>query len=50
MALECRRPLGHQAPTWQPVTFEKTAFIRVGSYTKKLQDHPALQVRLWNKL
>ncbi len=39
-----------QAATWQPVTFEKTAFIRVGSYTKKLQDHPALQVRLWNKL
>ena len=34
----------------QPVTFEKAAYIRVGSYTKKLQDHPALQARLWNKL
>ena len=34
----------------QPVSFEKTAYIRVGSYTKKLQDHPALQARLWNKL
>ncbi len=34
----------------QPVVFEKTAYIRVGSYTKKLQDHPALQARLWNKL
>ena len=39
-----------QPAVLQPVTFEKTAFIRVGSYTKKLQDHPSLQVRLWNKL
>ena len=35
---------------FQPVTFEKMAYIRVGSYTKKLQDHPPLQARLWNKL
>ena len=34
----------------QPVTFERNAYIRVGSYSKKLQDHPALQSRLWNKL
>ncbi len=34
----------------QPVTFAKNAYIRVGSYTKKLQDHPAIQARLWNKL
>ena len=39
-----------QPAVMQPVDFEKNAFIRVGSYTKKLQDHPALQARLWNKL
>ena len=39
-----------QPATIQPVAFEKTAYIRVGSYTKKLQDHPALQSRLWSKL
>ena len=39
-----------QPAVMQPVAFEKAAYIRVGSYTKKLQDHPALQARLWNKL
>lgn len=39
-----------QPALWQPVTFENVAYIRVGSYTKKLQEYPALQVRLWNKL
>lgn len=39
-----------QPAVMQPVAFEKTAYIRVGSYSKKLQDHPALQARLWNKL
>ncbi len=34
----------------QPITFEKNAYIRVGSYTKKLQDYPTIQARLWNKL
>lgn len=33
-----------------PVKFMKTEYIRVGSYTKKLIDYPALQVRLWNHL
>lgn len=33
-----------------PVRFMKTEYIRVGSYTKKLIDYPALQVRLWNHL
>lgn len=33
-----------------PVTFEKNDYIRVGSYTKKLSDYPALQVQLWDKL
>ena len=33
-----------------PVMFEKVDFIRVGSYTKKLVDYPALHSRLWDKL
>lgn len=33
----------------QPVTFEKTDYIRVGSYTKKLNEQPALQTQLWDK-
>ena len=34
----------------QPVTFQKTEYIRVGSYTKKLRDYPPLQSRLWSRL
>lgn len=34
----------------QPVTFKKVEYVRVGSYTKKLKDYPALQSRLWNRL
>ena len=34
----------------QTVTFEKTDYIRVGSYTKKLSDHPTLQAKLWERL
>ena len=30
--------------------FEKIDYIRIGSYTKKLVDYPALQSRLWDKL
>jgi len=33
-----------------PVTFEKTEYIRVGSYTKQLKEFPSIQARLWNKL
>ena len=33
-----------------PILFEKQEYIRVGSYTKKLKDYPAIQARLWNKL
>lgn len=33
-----------------PVSFEKTEYIRIGSYTKQLKDFPAVQARLWNKL
>lgn len=35
---------------YQTVTFEKTEYIRVGSYTKKLNDYPELRVRLWDRL
>lgn len=34
----------------RPVTFEKEAYVRVGSYTKALRDVPALEARLWDKL
>jgi len=39
-----------QAAAAQPVDFEKIPYIRVGSYTKKLQEYPALQSRLWSKI
>lgn len=32
------------------VTFQKVEYIRVGSYTKKLKDHPTLEMKLWDKL
>ena len=34
----------------QTVTFQKIAYIRVGSYTKKLKDYPALESALWKKI
>ena len=34
----------------QPVTFQKSEYIRVGSYTKKLIEYPALQSKLWRRL
>lgn len=34
----------------QTVTFEKTDYIRVGSYTKKLSEYPELQAQLWDKI
>lgn len=39
-----------QCASGQPVTFRKTEYIRVGSYTKKIADYPALQSRLWTRL
>lgn len=33
--------------TSRPVAFQRTEFIRVGSSTRKLQDHPAREKRLW---
>lgn len=37
-------------PQSHPLRFNKEAYIRVGSYTKKLKDHPAKEKRLWTKL
>lgn len=34
----------------QTVTFEKADYIRVGSYTKKLNEFPALQAQLWDRI
>lgn len=33
-----------------PVAFEKTEYIRIGSYTKKLRDFPTVQAQLWDRL
>lgn len=34
----------------QTVMFKKTDYIRVGSYTKKLSEYPAMQIQLWDRL
>lgn len=34
----------------QTVLFERADYIRVGSYTKKLNEYPALQAQLWDRL
>lgn len=34
----------------QTVMFEKMEYIRVGSYSKKLNDYPEMQAKLWDKL
>lgn len=34
----------------QTVMFQKTDYIRVGSYTKKLSEYPSLQAQLWDRL
>lgn len=36
--------------TNQTATFEKVDYIRVGSYTKKLNEYPALQAQLWDRI
>ncbi len=36
--------------TSRPVMFSKVEYIRVGSYTKKLNDYPELASQLWDKL
>lgn len=32
-----------------PVTFKGVSFIRIGSYTKKLSEHPEKESKIWNK-
>lgn len=34
----------------QTVMFEKTDYIRIGSYTKKLNEYPAIQAQLWDRI
>lgn len=34
----------------QTVTFEKADYIRIGSYTKKLNEVPSVQAQLWDRL
>lgn len=34
----------------QTVMFQKLEYIRIGSYTQKLTDYPALQAQLWDRL
>ena len=34
----------------QTVMFDKVDYIRIGSYTKKLSDHPQVMGQLWDKL
>jgi len=34
----------------QPVTFEKKSYIRIGSYTKPLNDYPSIQAQLWDRI
>lgn len=36
--------------TNQTVTYEKVDYIRIGSYTKKLNEHPSVQAQLWEKI
>lgn len=34
----------------QTVMFEKADYIRIGSYTKKLNEYPTIQAQLWDKI
>lgn len=36
--------------THHTVAFQKIDYIRIGSYTKKLQEYPALQSQLWDRI
>lgn len=37
------------ATTYQPVRFFHTAYIRIGSITRKLNDFPEKEAKIWNK-
>ena len=34
----------------QPVAFQKCGYVRIGSYTKKLNEYPVVEEKLWRKL
>lgn len=34
----------------QPVKFERASYIRIGSYTKKLNEYPEVEAKLWENL
>lgn len=34
----------------QPVKFKRASYIRIGSYTKKLNEYPEVEAKLWEKL
>lgn len=34
----------------RPVAFKKEAYVRVGSYTKRLRDYPEVEAKLWDRL
>lgn len=44
LIIEIQKPLG------QPSTFKKEEYIRIGSYTRKLRDLPAMKAQLWDRL
>ena len=44
LIIEIQKPLG------QPSTFKREEYIRVGSYTRKLRDLPAMKAQLWDRL
>jgi ATP-dependent DNA helicase RecG len=38
-----------QSTSFRPVTFKQQAYIRIGSYTKKLGDHPEREKAIWSQ-
>jgi len=42
--------LSVSAACYHTVDFEKTSYIRIGSYTKRLQDHPAIESEVWGRI
>jgi len=38
------------AAALRPVSFDKTPYVRIGSYTKKLRDYPEVEANLWDVL
>ena len=42
--------LAISAAYYHTVDFEKVAYIRIGSYTKKLKDYPAVESEVWDRI